>query len=34
MRLAVGSYQTNCYIIFDEDKKAIIVDPGAQAKIF
>ncbi|MBP2025195.1 MBL fold metallo-hydrolase [Peptoniphilus stercorisuis] len=32
MRLAVGSYQTNCYIIFDEDKKAIIVDPGAQAK--
>lgn len=32
MRLAVGSYQTNCYIIFDEEKRAIIVDPGDQAK--
>lgn len=31
MRMPLGSYQTNCYIVFDNEKKAIIIDPGSQA---
>ncbi|MGO3751300.1 MAG: MBL fold metallo-hydrolase [Peptoniphilaceae bacterium] len=31
-RLALGSYQTNCYIIFNKNNKAVIIDPGAQAE--
>lgn len=30
-RLIVGDFQTNCYIVHHE-KKAIIIDPGAQSK--
>ncbi len=28
-RMVLGSYQTNCYFIYQEDKKrAIVVDPA------
>jgi len=26
--IPVGSYQTNCYVVFDDDKNCFIVDPG------
>lgn len=28
IKIPVGSYQTNCYIVFDEDKNGVIIDPG------
>ncbi|RVU55263.1 MBL fold metallo-hydrolase [Anaerosphaera multitolerans] len=31
IRLVLGDYQTNCYILFNENKEAIIIDPGAEA---
>ncbi|WP_138159074.1 MBL fold metallo-hydrolase [Peptoniphilus catoniae] len=31
IRLIVGSYQANCYVVFDEENRAIIIDPGAQS---
>ncbi|MDE7223606.1 MAG: MBL fold metallo-hydrolase [Acetatifactor sp.] len=32
-RMVLGSYQTNCYFIYQEDKKrAIVVDPADQGK--
>lgn len=31
LRMPLGSYQTNCYIIFNKENEAIIIDPGAQA---
>lgn len=31
IRLVLGAYQTNCYIVFDEDNNAVIIDPGDEA---
>ena len=32
-RMVLGSYQTNCYFIYQEDKKrAIVVDPADQGR--
>lgn len=33
IRLVVGSYQTNCYIVFDKNNKAVVIDPGDDAKL-
>lgn len=30
LRLPLGGYQTNCYIVYDEENHGFIVDPGAQ----
>ncbi|MDO5041205.1 MAG: MBL fold metallo-hydrolase [Peptoniphilus sp.] len=30
IRLVLGDYQTNCYIVFDESNRAVIIDPGYQ----
>ncbi len=30
IRLVLGDYQTNCYIVFDETDRAVIIDPGYQ----
>lgn len=32
IRMMVGMYQSNCYILFDEDNDAVIIDPGAEGK--
>lgn len=32
LRMMVGMYQSNCYILFDEDNDAVIIDPGAEGK--
>ncbi|EFI42250.1 MBL fold metallo-hydrolase [Peptoniphilus sp. oral taxon 386] len=32
IRLTLGAYQTNCYIIFDKNNNSVIIDPGAEAK--
>lgn len=29
-RLPVGSYQANCYLVFDKQKNAVVIDPGAE----
>lgn len=31
LRMPLGSYQTNCYIVFDEEKRGFIIDPGSEA---
>ena len=31
-RLILGPIEVNCYILIDEDKKAIAIDPGAESK--
>lgn len=31
LRLPVGELQANCYIVFDEEHRAAVIDPGAQA---
>lgn len=31
-RFSLGPLGTNCYIVFDEDKNALIFDPGAEAE--
>lgn len=31
LRLILGDYQVNCYIVFDEENNAVIIDPGAEA---
>lgn len=28
----VGSYQANCYVIYNKEKEAIIIDPGAEGE--
>lgn len=33
IRLPLGSYQTNCYIIFDKNNNAVIIDPGSEASV-
>ena len=33
MRIPVGSYQANCYIVFNKDKEAVVIDPGAHANL-
>ena len=30
--LPVGDYQANCYIVYDDDLNAFIIDPGAEAQ--
>ena len=33
--MPLGSYQTNCYILYDEDGHGLLIDPGAESnKIF
>lgn len=31
--ILVGAYEVNCYVVFDDDRQAIIVDPGADADL-
>ena len=32
MRIEVGSYASNCYLVWDdESKEGVIIDPGAEA---
>lgn len=31
LTLPVGELQTNCYMVYESDKKAVLIDPGAQA---
>jgi hydroxyacylglutathione hydrolase len=31
-KLIVGEMRTNCYLVWDEDKNAIIIDPGDEAE--
>lgn len=33
MKLVVGQLQENCFILFDENKDAFIVDPGASSEV-
>lgn len=33
LKIVVGAYQTNCYILFDEDKRAVLIDPGADGNV-
>ncbi len=28
--MSVGAYQANCYLVFDEQKNAVVIDPGAE----
>ena len=30
--LPVGPIETNCYIVFDESKEALVIDPGAEGR--
>ena len=32
IRLPVGELQANCYILYDEEKNAVVIDPGAEAE--
>ncbi|CDZ75036.1 hydroxyacylglutathione hydrolase [Peptoniphilus sp. ING2-D1G] len=32
IRLVLGAYQTNCYIVFDEINRAVVIDPGYQSE--
>lgn len=32
IQIPVGSFQTNCYIIYNEKKNCVIIDPGAQSQ--
>ena len=31
-RLIVGSMQTNCYVLYNENKECILIDPGSQGQ--
>jgi len=31
--LTLGDYQTNCYIVYDDDKNAVVIDPGYSPEI-
>lgn len=31
--LPVGMLGTNCYLIYDENKKGLIIDPGAEGSV-
>ncbi|MFZ5753460.1 MAG: MBL fold metallo-hydrolase, partial [Bacillota bacterium] len=30
--LPVGPIEANCYIVFDESKEAMVIDPGAEGQ--
>lgn len=32
IRNIIGGYQTNCYIVFDETKEGVIIDPGGASE--
>ncbi len=32
LKIVVGVYQTNCYILFDEEKNGVLIDPGSDSK--
>lgn len=32
-QIPIGPYESNCYLIWDEDLKGIVIDPGADAEI-
>ncbi|MDO5715874.1 MAG: MBL fold metallo-hydrolase [Tissierellia bacterium] len=32
LKMVLGSFQTNCYIVYNEDKECALIDPGAQSK--
>ena len=32
MKLVVGELQENCFILFDENKDAFVVDPGGSSE--
>ena len=31
-KLIVGEMRTNCYLVWDDDKKVVIIDPGDEAE--
>ena len=31
-KLIVGEMRTNCYLVWDEDKKVVIIDPGDEVE--
>ena len=31
-KLIVGSMQTNCYVIYNDENECVVIDPGAQGR--